>query len=278
VVGVSGKNWRTGLPGRIAIASLVWMLAVGACISFSGTVHAAQRNVFVAAAASLRFALDDLIRRYEEKTDTKIMVSYGSSGNLVRQILHGAPFEIFLSADDRYTARLVEQGYTRSASRTYAAGRIGFFVSETSPLSDVSDLDALLEALNRNGRLSLAIANPDHAPYGRAARECLQRLDLWTDLEPRLIIGENAAQAAQFAASGQIAGGVIPRSLVAATPLADQGRFYPLGKDCHSPLRQTMVLINKAGRGAAAFFDYLSSQTARDILKSYGFDSPEASM
>ncbi len=235
----------------------------------------ATPSVFVAAASSLRFALEELSSKYFDKTGVVVNVSYGSSGNLTRQILHGAPFEIFLSADDIYTQRLIEDGAAQGPATTYAIGRIGIFISDSSRLATPTDFGELIIKMRRNGNLSFAIANPEHAPYGRAARECLKSLKLLRILKAHLILGENATQATQFAASGQIDGGIIPRSLSKIPEIDMRGSFHLLPDTCHTPLRQSMVLTDKAGKEARALFVFLYSQMSRDTLRSFGFDVPD---
>lgn len=262
------------------IGAVLILAPVFLAVSLTGGPHvgaAGKRpnEVYVAAASSLRFALDALAAQYHQQTGVSIKISYGSSGDLVRQILHGAPFEIFMSADENFAQRLIDDGAANAPAVRYATGRIGFFVPPKSRLGNVAELEKIVDMLASGKEDAIAIANPEHAPYGRAAMECLRAFGVWDRLAAHLIIGENATQAAQFAATGRITAGIVPLSLVARSPLAAQGRFFLLPSSCHRPLHQSMVLTDKADGESQSFFMFLSSRSAGNILKSFGFDDPE---
>lgn len=228
----------------------------------------------IAAASDLKFALEEVERDFERDTPHRVTLVFGSSGNFTSQILNGAPFEMFLSADEVLVERLVKAGRTRDRGRLYAIGRIGLFVPKGSPLRPDASLADLGRAA-KDGRLRrFAIANPEHAPYGARAREALTQAGVWEAVEPRLVLGENISQAAQFAASGSAQGGIIALSLARAPELARRGRFVLISDRMHAPLRQRMVLTRKAGPAAAAFYDYLSRPKARATLQRYGFALP----
>ena len=257
-------------------SAFAWLFAPAISPNAAFANESKADTILVAAASNLRFALEELAANYLHETGTRIEVSYGSSGNLVRQIIHGAPFEIFMSADDGFAALARDEGVAQSEPKRYAVGRIGFFVPLTSPFFENPDLNTLVEALRGQTKKSLAIANPEIAPYGRAARQCLQYYGLWDGLKADLVVGENATQATQFATFGQIAGGIVPRALVAATPISAHGKFFLLPSGCHTPLHQSMILTIRATQEARDFFVFLSSPVARNALKSFGFDVPEA--
>jgi molybdate transport system substrate-binding protein len=154
-------------------------------------------------------------------------------------------------------------------------GRIGLFVPRGSPVTADARLRGLATAL-RAGRVQrFAIANPEHAPYGRAAREALQRAGLWDAIAPRLVLGENVSQATQFATSGSAQGGIIPLSLALTPQVKAAGTFVLLPADWHRPLRQRAVLVKGAGPTAEAFYTYLHGREARAILARHGFTLPE---
>lgn len=231
----------------------------------------------VAAAADLKFALAEVAQRFTRDTGRKVRLSFGSSGNFTQQIEQGAPFELFLSADEQFIFRLADRKLTVDRGVLYATGRLVLFAPEGSTLSPDSALTDLKAALG-DGRLRrFAIANPDHAPYGRAARAVLRHADLWTAIESRLVFGENAAQAMQFAASGSSQGGIVPLSLSTAPEVARLGHFAPIPPEWHAdePLRQRMVLLRGAGATARAFQDYLQQTVARGILSRNGFVLPD---
>jgi molybdate transport system substrate-binding protein len=229
----------------------------------------------VAAAADLQFALDEIIAQFRRDTDVDARVTYGSSGNLARQIEQGAPYELFLSADEAYVLRLAERGLTRDRSDLYAIGRIVLFVPRGSPLQADPQLAGLARRLESGQLERLAIANPEHAPYGRAAEQALRKVGLWERVQPHLLFGENVSQAAQFAASGNADGGLIAYSLALAPPLRGRGSFALLPDSLHAPLRQRMVLLARASPDAAVLYEYLRSPASRAILARYGFVLPE---
>jgi molybdate transport system substrate-binding protein len=253
--------------GRILVAGLLAGIVLQA--------GAATEIPAVAAAADLAFALPEIAAAFRRDTGREVKLSFGSSGNFARQIAEGAPFELFLSADERYVERLREQGRTDGGGALYAVGRIVLFVPKGSPVAADPELRGLAQAL-ADGRLKkLAIANPEHAPYGRAAQEALAQAGLADRARERLVLGENASQAAQFATTGAAQAGIIPLSLAAAPAMAGRGSHALLPQSMHRPLRQRMVLTRGAGETARAFFSYLQQPAARAVLARYGFTLPE---
>jgi molybdate transport system substrate-binding protein len=228
----------------------------------------------VAAASDLQFALDEIRSRFQRDTGITVRVTYGSSGNLARQIEQGAPFELFLSADEAFVDALAGRGLTRDRGELYAVGRIVLFAPHGSPLKADADFAGLRQALERGRIQRFAIANPEHAPYGRAAQEALQRQGLWAQIEPKLVLGENVSQAAQFASSGSAQGGIFAYSLALAPELAARGNYVLIPADRHAPLRQRMVLLRNAGDTAKVFYAFVQTPAARAIFRKYGFVLP----
>ncbi|MGI2065910.1 molybdate ABC transporter substrate-binding protein [Shewanella sp. MF08487] len=228
----------------------------------------------IAAAANIKFALDDIVKNFTAETGLKVRVSYGSSGNFVAQIQHGAPFEMLLSADERYIAELNKVGFTQDEGVMYAIGRLALVAPKKSPLTLDIELNGL-KTLLASGKIErFAIANPDHAPYGESARELLKKFGLWDDMQTKLILGENAAQAAQFAVSGSTQGGIIPLSLAMAPQFQALGHYVALPAKFHTPLYQRMALMPKASSTAERFYQYLQSDAARAVFTQYGFGLP----
>jgi molybdate transport system substrate-binding protein len=228
----------------------------------------------VAAAADLKFAMADLAERYKAATGREVKVAIGSSGNFTQQIANGAPFELFLSADEGYVERLAAKGLTRDAGVLYAVGRIVLFVPHGSPLEPDATLADLRSALADGRVRRFAMANPEHAPYGRAAREVLQAAGLWESARQVLVLGENAAQATQFAAGGNAQGGIVPSALTKAPEVAKLGTAVLLPATSHKPLRQRMVLLRPATPAAADFYAWLQTKPAREIFVRHGFALP----
>ncbi len=234
----------------------------------------AQDAPVVAAASDLQFALTEIAESFQQETGSAVRISFGSSGNFRRQIAQGAPFEMYLSADEEYVFDLHREGYTEDEGTLYAIGRVVLMVPHGSTLAADGELISLAEALEQGGISRFAIANPDHAPYGVAAMEALQHAGLWEALQPYLVFGENVSQAAQFALSGNAQGGIIAYSLALAPNVSARGSFEVIPESWHNPLRQRMVLIKGAGETARRFYDYVQSPPARDILTRYGFVLP----
>ena len=251
-----------------------WLIGVWAALALPADAVAGEAPV-VAAASNLQFALERIAAGFEAETGQSVRLSFGSSGNLTRQIRQGAPFELFLAADESYVRTLARAGLTRGEGSLYAVGRLVLFVPEGSPLAPDGSLDDLARALDEGRVRRFAIANPEHAPYGDRAREALHHKGLWDAIEPKLVVGENVSQAAQFAASGSAEGGIIPLSLALAPNVAARGEHAPIPEAWHSPLRQRMVLLEGAGPVAGAFYDYLQAPAARAIFDRYGYVLPE---
>ncbi|MBI3709121.1 MAG: molybdate ABC transporter substrate-binding protein [Proteobacteria bacterium] len=261
---------------RRTLAAIAWLLAATGT-PIATCARAADDVPNIAAAADLKFALEQVIARFRQDTSSDVRLAFGSSGNFVQQIAQGAPFQMFLSADESFVFSLSDQGRTVDRGTLYAVGRIVLFAARGSSLQVDPDLNGLRAALAAGAIRHFAIANPEHAPYGRAAEQALRRLNLWETIRPRLVLGENVSQAAQFAATGSAEGGIIAYSLALAPELVKLGRFALIPGDWHAPLRQRMVLIRGAGETARAFYRYVQSPAARDILRRNGFVHPDES-
>jgi len=234
---------------------------------------AAAREVSVAAAADLKFALDELVVAFKARHPAiEVRVSYGSSGGFFAQLQSRAPFDLFLSADADYPRRLrAEQGATDEVF-LYAVGRLALWTPRDSPLAIEKDgLRALLDPAARR----VAIANPRHAPYGRAAEAALRSMGLWDNVSPRLVLGENVAQAAQFAESGSVDAGIIALSLALA-PAMQGGRFVEVPPEAYPRLDQGGIVLPWARdrEGTRALRDYLLGPDGQATLKRYGFSLP----
>jgi molybdate transport system substrate-binding protein len=239
----------------------------------ANTAHAA--DAVVAAASDLKFALEAIAEDFQHDTGHRLKLTFGSSGILSTQIRNGAPFELFLSADEDYVLKLHAQGLTRDQGVLYAVGRIVLIAGPRSTLPVDSELKGLLQQLDAGTLGHFAIANPDHAPYGRRAAEALRHAGAWEAIEPLLVYGENVSQAAQFAVGGAAVGGIVALSLVMSPKVAGGARYAVIPEDWHSPLRQRMVLMRSAGPGAEALFAYLQQPAARALMRRFGFTLPD---
>jgi len=234
----------------------------------------AQTAPNIAAAADLRLALTDVAAAFERDTGQKVRLNFGSSGNFYRQIRQGAPFELYLSADENYVLALAKAGKTKDRGVLYAVGRLALVVPKGSPISVDSDLTGLRAALRKGQVTRFAIANPEHAPYGARAEEALKHSGLWGPLTARLVFGENVSQALQFATSGTTQGGLVAYSLVFDPGFAERADYALVPASWHGPLRQRMVLIKGAGAVAQRFYHYIQQPSARAIFKRYGLMLP----
>lgn len=232
----------------------------------------------VAAASDLKFALTALCQAFTKTTGQAVDVQFGSSGNLARQITQGLPLDIFMSADEALVFSLFESGFTSDKGALYGMGRIALLTSNNLPKNSALQLPKN-EAEARLGLAKqlqsvrkFAIANPEHAPYGRAAKEALQNLGLWEQLSPKLVLGDNISQATQFVTSGAAQAGITALSLALAQDVAIQsGAFWIIPERLHTPLKQRMVLLKNAQPGAKALFDYLQTPAAKAVLAKFGF-------
>lgn len=234
-----------------------------------------QRPPRIAAAANLNVALTEIAGAFEQERGRRVELVFGASGTLTRQILDGAPFELFLAADESFPDRLAEAGLTRDDGSIYALGRLALFAPSGSPLTVDERLDGLAELVRTGDLERFAIANPEVAPYGRAAEAVLRKHGLWDGLRPRLVLGDSVAQAAQFTVTGNASGGLLPYSIVLAPTFAGRGTHALIPSSDHPSLRQKMVLMKGAGPVSVEFHDFVLSDTARAILGRHGYEVPE---
>lgn len=243
-------------------------------LAFSPAAAAAEPPPDIAAAADLRLALPPIAAAFRRDTGRSVRLTFGSSGAFTQQIRRGAPFQLFLSADERYVADLARAGRTADAGALYAVGRLAIVARHGSPLRVDGDLSGLRAALSQGTITRFAIANPTHAPYGERAREALRHAGLWRALGGKIVTGENAAQALRFATAGGAQGGIISYALVLDPNFAARARYALIPAAFHTPLRQRMVLTRRAGPTARRFYAYLRQPAARRILVRYGFELP----
>jgi molybdate transport system substrate-binding protein len=247
-------------------------LTLSLCVFLlASCVHA--QTLRVAAAADLQFAMKDLGAQFEKKTGTKILVSYGSSGNFSSQIENGAPLDIFFSADALYPERLIKSGAADAQSLfTYAQGHLVLWAPTGTNLQLAQKG---FSALQDPRVEKIAIANPEHAPYGRAAVAALQKAGLYDQLKSKLVLGDNISQAAQFAQSGSAQVGIIALSLTFAESMIN-GERWEIPAEYYPPILQTAVVIHSSSNKAAAnaFLDFVKSDEGHAILAKYGLTPP----
>jgi molybdate transport system substrate-binding protein len=248
-----------------------WLLLL--VIALAGSAVAADA-IKVAAAADLNYAMNDLAERFEAKTGTKVLLSFGSSGNLFSQIQNGAPFDLFFSADEDYPKKLAAAGVMDSATlRTYAVGHLVLWVPNASTL-DPQKLQ--MNLLTEASVAKISIANQQHAPYGRAAMAALEHYGLKDRVASKLVNGENVSQAAQFVQSGNAQAGLIALSLAKSPAMSSAGKYWELPTDSYPELRQGagVVSASQQKKTAQAFLDYVLSPEGAAILRKYGLGTP----
>ncbi len=250
-----------------------WLASMAAgWAGLAASSSAAPRAPLIAVAASVQGAVGEIAAAWSRESGVRLDIAYGSSGNLVRQIQQGLPAELFLSADEQFALKLAEAGFARDGGVVYASGRLALVV----PKSSAIELDPQLNGLRAGwaGVRKFAIANPDLAPYGQAAREVLQRAGLWEQAQARLVLGDNVAQATQFVTTAAAQAGITALSLLTESDAARSTRHIALPDSLHAPLRQRMVLLKQAGPAATAFYQHLQTAPARALLRRHGFDAP----
>jgi molybdate transport system substrate-binding protein len=256
-------------------AVLAFAVSVGPHLS-SPYLQAAEKRVLrVAAAADLRFALDEIVEAFHRQhSDIDVRITYGSSGNFYAQLYNRAPFDVFFSADRDYPRRLVREGLAPADTEfMYGVGRIVVWVAKTSPIAvEKLGMQALLDPNVRK----IAIANPRYAPYGRAAESAMKTLGVYEKIRGQLVFGDSVMQTAQFIESGAAEIGIISHSLALAPPLRDKGRHWEVPVDAYPRHEQGGVILSWTQDRAAAeaLVRFVLGDTGKEILHRYGFDIP----
>ncbi|MFN2287284.1 MAG: molybdate ABC transporter substrate-binding protein [Chromatocurvus sp.] len=273
-IDAAGQHRPSGMCAAVArVLALTFLLALAAMPAWAQPDGRTQ-VIRVAAASDLRFALDEIAATFEQQYGHRLRISYGSTGNFAHQIRSGAPFHLFLAADERYIETLAGDKLTRDAGTLYATGRMALVAPRGTFAGTTPTMAAVASRLADHPGQRFAIANPDHAPYGERGRDVLQHLGLWASLQSRLVYGENVSQAAQFALSGNTVGGLVAWSLALAPEIAERADSALLPAAWHRPLKQRMVLLQDTPDGAVTLYNHLQSPQARAVLERYGFSLP----
>lgn len=248
---------------------LIKLLFVGLSLMFATTAHA--EKITIAAAADLKFAMDEIVANFKKgRSGDDIQVVYGSSGKFHTQIRQEAPYDLFFSADIGYPRELAKLGLAASEVKPYAVGRIVVWSA------DMDAAKMTLASLVDPRIAKIAIANPKHAPYGKRAEEALRSAGLWDKVQPKLVFGENVSQTAQYVQTGNAQVGIIALSLVINSELSKRGGYYLIPDNLHNPLEQGFI-ITKPGANkllAKKFAEYMGSKQVRNVMIKYGFVLP----
>jgi len=245
-------------------------------LALAAPALARAEQITVAAAADLTFVFQEVAAKFRKDTGNSVKLSFGSSGNFYSQIENGAPYDLFFSADIRYPQKLEAAGLVEPGSLYhYAVGKIVLWVPRDSPVDLSSGLKVLLEP----GVHKIAIANPEHAPYGRAAVAALQHEQIYEKVRDKLVMGENISQTAQFALSGDADAGILALSLTLAPAMAGKGRSFEIPPSSYPPIDQACVILKSSQKKQVArqFLDYLQQPEIVALMHRYGFVAPESS-
>jgi len=229
------------------------------------------QTVKIIAAADLRQAMSELADLYQtQNPGSKLEVSYGSSGNAFTQIMNGADFDLYFSADIQYPGKLKEAGLTLSEPMLYGIGRIVLWSSSL-------DVSKGLSVLAAKKNLKIAVANPEHAPYGQRAVESLKFYSVYESIKDELIYGENISQAAQFCLTGNADAGILALSLALSPVMKDKGKYFLIDQKSHQALEQAYVILNpaKGKKAPFAFAEFIETTAAKAIFEKYGFTIPK---
>lgn len=238
------------------------------------SVLCSGQEITVAAAADLQFAFQDVATRFQKDTGHNVKTIFGSSGNFFAQIQNGAPFDLFFSADIGYPQKLEAAGQAEPGTLyEYATGKIVLMAPKGSPLDLKRGLPVLLDPQVKK----VAIANPEHAPYGRAAVAALQHEKLYDQLSAKFVMGENISQTATFVVSGSADAGIVALSLALAPSLQEKASFVPIPDDDYPPIRQAAVILKSSQQKEIArqFLAYLKKPEIVSLLEKYGFAVPK---
>jgi molybdate transport system substrate-binding protein len=239
----------------------------------TGVNRSVAEEITIAAASDLNFAFKEIVTEYEKTTGNHVKLTLGSSGNFFAQIQNGAPFDLYFSADIAYPRKLEEAGLTVPGSLyQYAVGRIVLWTGHESRIDVTKGFETLREPTVKK----VAIANPKHAPYGRAAMAAMEYFKVYDQVKDKLVLGENISQAAQFVESGAADVGIIALSLALAPPMKALGHYWEIPADAHPPIEQgaLMLMGGKNQESAKAFLSFIQGAEGQTIMKRYGFVVP----
>lgn len=242
---------------------LLALLAIATSLS-------AQKELTVAAAADLQPVMKEIAWRFEKNCGCEVKVTFGSSGNFFAQIQNQAPFDLFFSADLDYPKKLEAAGLAEPGSLyRYATGKIVLWVPKNSSIDVSRGLNVVADPAVKK----VAMANPAHAPYGRAAQAALRKAGLWDKASSKLVLGENISQTAQFVQSGNADAGILALSLVLSPGMKDQGRYFEIPQELYPPLQQGAIILShsKHRELAIRFMQFLKTGETKSLLSQYGF-------
>lgn len=230
-----------------------------------------SKKLTIAVSSNMQYSIQEIATKYTEHTGVECNLVVGSSGKLTAQIMEGAPFDVFLSADMKYPQMLYQKGHAKEAPKIYALGKLVLYASK-------KEFVPSLKFLKSDSIAHIALANPNTAPYGRAAMEVLEQHGLVDSVKSKLIFGENISQTNQFMTTGAAQIGFTAKSTLIGTPLSQQGRWTALDLNSYTPIQQGIVMLeNETGldHASLSFVEFIFSGEAQEILKKYGYSTHE---
>ncbi|TAN79889.1 MAG: molybdate ABC transporter substrate-binding protein [Gallionella sp.] len=255
----------------LTVSRFAARMLISVCLFLAGQTAHAGEKITIAAAADLKFALDEIVVLFNKAHPAdQVETIYGSSGKFQTQIRQGAPFDLYFSADIAYPRALAAEGLAASEVQPYAVGRIVLW-SMSRDANKLALADLADPAIRK-----IAIANPKHAPYGKRAEEALKAAGMWEKVEAKLVYGENVAQVAQFVQTGNAQVGIVALSLALGPELAKRGGYALISDKLHQPLEQGFIVTERASANplAQAFARFMAGQEARAVMARYGFVLP----
>lgn len=267
-----GHAVRLALAGLLAIS--MGVLGAAAALENAPAAAPASEAPSIAAAASLRYALDEIAKRFERETGKSVKLTYGATGNLVTQIEASAPFQVLFAADEKSVKKLAAGGLTEGDPVVFAQGELSIAAPKESAIGVDADMKGLKEALALGAVKHISIANPETAPYGRAAQEALGKAGLLEQAQPLFVVGENIGQAATFISTGAADVGFIAKSLAISQEIAPRIRSAVLPQTLYAPINHGLAVIKGAGETAKAFVAFVRGAEGREVLEASGFSVP----
>lgn len=248
------------------------ILAAFLALFLIASTSSAQTVPTVAAASDLKFALEEIAANYKADKGQDVKLVFGSSGVLWQQVKNGAPFSLLMSADEAYVDDLYKNGLTIDKGNLYAIGRIVLLEKKGGSIKLSADKEGLIKAIQAARKI--AIGNPEHAPYGRAAKEYLMSMGVWDQAQAKLVFGENISQATMFALTGSADFAISALSLAISPQVQSQSTYVLIPDHLHKPLRQKMVLLKNNSASAKDFYQYLQEARSKQVMVRYGFVAP----
>jgi molybdate transport system substrate-binding protein len=230
------------------------------------------QSTFVVVAANMKDAFTEINREFQKEHKADLKVIYGSSGNFASQIIHGAPFHLFISADEQYPLELFKKGKTVDEGKIYAIGQLALIINQVKGISPNKSNDELSSLINRANKI--ALAKPELAPYGRASVEYLKASHLWDIAKDKIVYADNIAMAAMFVTTGSADIGFTALSIAKSPAIQKSAHSLALNPSLYQPIKQRMVLIHNPTKDAVKLYNFMQSPIAKEILRRYGYQTP----